>query len=495
MDVLNLVSANAAAREEDDSVAPLAAALTRQQTLAPLDINGKPCIEIELLGHNASSFTSVHLVAAQRDNRAVDQFAHGRRPLRAYKKIVYVSSTATKDAAHRELQIYQALSDRDDAESHVIKLVEYEEKVGALVLLMEYGGGGTLENWHPKFEAELVSTCTTMLRCLAWLHDARVVHLDIKPANFVFASSRLKLIDFGVARQLGTRDEISLDARLAGTMDYIAPEALGEQDAGPWKVSTKTDMWAFGCVVCKIVTDKTPFPPSESRSAVDEQRAQLKNWKAHLDTTDERLGQVTTPGVSGVGQELIHACCCYAPGDRPTAKELLESPVMAPRSTAHLSAAPPPAPILRRSGSIKVAKTVDSVGVLDVLFIIFAYEDSPWRIFTARRVCKASAEIPPRYRHRDHSPRYMVCVLGVEGSHRSGEAALRRVARLCRGVPSVAVAARHRRRRRREVPLERHPHSVYAHESRCWRVDHGKHAVDHGKHARQGAFFSHRHNA
>ena len=66
--------------------------------------------------------------------------------------------------------------------------------------------------WQPETASELVSTSSTMLQCLSWLHNASIVHLDIKPANFIFAGGRLKLIDFGVARELEKKKSLTLDA-------------------------------------------------------------------------------------------------------------------------------------------------------------------------------------------------------------------------------------------------------------------------------------------
>jgi len=40
----------------------------------------------------------------------------------------------------------------------------------------------------------------TMLEAVQTIHEARIVHGDLKPANFLFVSGSLKLIDFGIAR-------------------------------------------------------------------------------------------------------------------------------------------------------------------------------------------------------------------------------------------------------------------------------------------------------
>jgi len=65
-----------------------------------------------------------------------------------------------------------------------------------------------------------------MLTAVHGIHDARVVHGDLKPANFVFVRGTLKVIDFGIAK--GIRDDtvnITRDTQ-TGTLNYIPPEAL-----------------------------------------------------------------------------------------------------------------------------------------------------------------------------------------------------------------------------------------------------------------------------
>ncbi len=42
------------------------------------------------------------------------------------------------------------------------------------------------------------------------VHDERVVHGDLKPANFLMVGGKLKLIDFGIAKQIESNDTTSV---------------------------------------------------------------------------------------------------------------------------------------------------------------------------------------------------------------------------------------------------------------------------------------------
>lgn len=92
-----------------------------------------------------------------------------------------------------------------------------------------------------------------MLRGVAWAHAHRVVHMDIKPENFVlFRDGRLRLTDFGIAHIVWkTR---ALDT-LAGTPGYMAPEqAMG-------RPSSRSDVFSLGLVIYRMLTGALPEWP------------------------------------------------------------------------------------------------------------------------------------------------------------------------------------------------------------------------------------------
>jgi serine/threonine-protein kinase len=77
-----------------------------------------------------------------------------------------------------------------------------------------------------------------LARALARVHDAGLVHLDVKPANVLLLSrAEPVLADFGIARRAGQESP-------AGSMGYVSPERLAKQSA-----DFRDDVYAFGRVL------------------------------------------------------------------------------------------------------------------------------------------------------------------------------------------------------------------------------------------------------
>ncbi|CAM9815260.1 unnamed protein product, partial [Laminaria digitata] len=102
------------------------------------------------------------------------------------------------------------------------------------------------------------------------MHEQRVVHGDLKPANFVFVRGALKLIDFGIAKAISSdTTNISRDSRL-GTMNYMCPEAFEDTGKGEFdpetgrqapvmKLGRASDIWSLGCILYQMTHGRTPF--------------------------------------------------------------------------------------------------------------------------------------------------------------------------------------------------------------------------------------------
>lgn len=71
-----------------------------------------------------------------------------------------------------------------------------------------------------------------MLQAVDSIHQQRIIHGDLKPANFLFVRGALKLIDFGIAKAIQSDDTTNIyrESQI-GTLNYMAPESI--LDTGP----------------------------------------------------------------------------------------------------------------------------------------------------------------------------------------------------------------------------------------------------------------------
>lgn len=88
---------------------------------------------------------------------------------------------------------------------------------------------------------------------LQYLHDSSVIHQDLKPPNILLDASHkiAKLADFGISTNL--QQTIMTKNAGNGTMKYMAPEQFDDV------MSSKLDIWQFGCLLLEMVTGKEPY--------------------------------------------------------------------------------------------------------------------------------------------------------------------------------------------------------------------------------------------
>jgi serine/threonine-protein kinase len=142
-----------------------------------------------------------------------------------------------------------------------------EDEPRFLVLALELVEGRTLDVWAAQENPSALELVTRMLLpfalTLADVHDAGVVHRDIKEANIIVreADGQPVLVDFGAAGIKEGAPRLTL--RLPpGTAEYRSPEALRfarAWEGEPYPFAPGDDLWAMGVVTYVLLTRMLPF--------------------------------------------------------------------------------------------------------------------------------------------------------------------------------------------------------------------------------------------
>jgi serine/threonine protein kinase len=95
---------------------------------------------------------------------------------------------------------------------------------------------------------------------LAYLHDAQIIHRDLKLGNiFLDSNMRVKVGDFGLATKLAYPEEKK--RTVCGTPNYIAPEIL--QHSGH---SFEVDIWSTGIIIYTLLVGKPPYESTDVKA-------------------------------------------------------------------------------------------------------------------------------------------------------------------------------------------------------------------------------------
>ena len=180
-----------------------------------------------------------------------------------------------------------------------------EECGGSNYLVLELVEGETLreriDRTGPLLLPEALNICCQVVEALEAAHTQGIVHRDLKPANIkVTPEGRVKVLDFGLAKavwaeeegqdlsQLTTTAALETAAgQILGTPPYMSPEqARGKE------VDKRTDIWAFGCLLYELLTEKRAFPGETLPDTIAAILAREPDWKPLPAATPARIREL-----------------------------------------------------------------------------------------------------------------------------------------------------------------------------------------------------------
>jgi calcium/calmodulin-dependent protein kinase I len=154
---------------------------------------------------------------------------------------------------------------------HIVKFVDWFESRDKYYIVTELATGGELFDricQQGKFtEKDGSQTIKQVLEAVNYLHQNNVVHRDLKPENLLYLTkdldSDLVLADFGIAKTLGTKDEVL--TTMAGSFGYAAPEVMLKKGHGK-----PVDMWSLGIITYTLLCGYPPFRSENLQDLIDE---------------------------------------------------------------------------------------------------------------------------------------------------------------------------------------------------------------------------------
>jgi hypothetical protein len=143
----------------------------------------------------------------------------------------------------------------------IVRIFECGKSGRHLYIVLEYIEGRTLEETVERDSAipprVAVNWVLEVARALGHAHERSVIHRDIKPSNILIdAGGRVKLTDFGLARDLTCLTAVTTEGSLLGSFGYMSPEqATGHGDTA----GAATDLWSLGVLLYRLLSGRLPF--------------------------------------------------------------------------------------------------------------------------------------------------------------------------------------------------------------------------------------------
>jgi len=173
----------------------------------------------------------------------------------AIKCVLRKDLPAADDAAiYDEVAILASLN-----HPHIVPLIDFFDEKDCYFLVMELMSGGDLFDRIGKkktySEADARDLIVKMLKSVAYCHQRKIAHCDMKPKNLLLMTedndSFIKLADFGFAARVHAPKSLT---KQCGTPFFVAPEILIRK---PY--DQQSDMWSVGCIIYLLLSGNLPF--------------------------------------------------------------------------------------------------------------------------------------------------------------------------------------------------------------------------------------------
>ena len=176
-----------------------------------------------------------------------------RVALKVLRQVPDVADTV--GAFDRFLQEYELIADIDHP--NIVRIFDLGVGDEHAHIVMEYLDGGDLKSRIANgiTQRDAIRFLRQLASALAKTHEVGILHRDLKPGNIMLRSDdSIALIDFGLAKRMRLRMEITDEGEIFGTPYYMSPE----QGHGNG-VDARSDIYSLGVIFYEMLTGEKPF--------------------------------------------------------------------------------------------------------------------------------------------------------------------------------------------------------------------------------------------
>lgn len=174
----------------------------------------------------------------------------------ALKEIHLDSEEGTPSTAIREISLMKELKHENIVSLHDV--IHTENKLMLVFEYMDKDLKKYMDSRGDRGQLDYITIKSFMFQLLhgiAFCHENRVLHRDLKPQNLLINNKgQLKLADFGLARAFGI--PVNTFSNEVVTLWYRAPDVL----LGSRTYNTSIDIWSAGCIMAEMYTGRPLFP-------------------------------------------------------------------------------------------------------------------------------------------------------------------------------------------------------------------------------------------
>ncbi len=196
---------------------------------------------------------------------------------------------------------------------NTVSVFDFGSHQGMMYLLMEYIDGRDLAEMvrtvgalpFSRVARIMIQVCSALIEA----HRKGIVHRDLKPENVLVTHQDgtpdfVKVLDFGLAKLRDVKGKTRLTAQgsLVGTPYYMAPEQIRGET-----VDRRSDIYALGAVMYKLLTKETPFSANTPMGLI------TKHLTVDPDAPSKRFPQLN---ISATADEVVLRAMRKAPGER-----------------------------------------------------------------------------------------------------------------------------------------------------------------------------------